>query len=34
MLRWKNRYLPFLVSVALIVAAAANAAGGFFNISW
>lgn len=34
MLRWKNRYLPFLVSVALIAAAAANAAGGFFNFSW
>lgn len=34
MLRWKSRYLPFLVSLALIVAALANAAGGFFNLNW
>jgi hypothetical protein len=34
MLRWKSRYLPLLVSLALIAAAAANAVGGFFNFNW
>lgn len=34
MLRWKSRYLPLLVSVMLIAAAAANAAGHPFNLSW
>jgi hypothetical protein len=33
MLRWRTRYAPLLVSLALIVAAFANARGGF-NWGW
>jgi hypothetical protein len=35
MLRWRTRYTPMLVSIALIVVAFANAkAGGGFNWGW
>lgn len=34
MLRWKTRYLPLLVSLALIAGALANAGGRFFNWDW
>lgn len=35
MLRWKTRYLPLLVSVALVAAAAINAiADVLFNYDW
>ena len=35
MLRWKTRYLPLLVSLALIAASLANAgAFRFFNWDW
>ena len=33
MLRWKTRYLPFLVSLALIAAAFINGAD-FFYLHW
>ena len=34
MLRWKSRYTPMLISLALVAAAALNAVGGFFNWGW
>jgi hypothetical protein len=35
MLRWKTRYTPLLVSIALIVVALANAKGGtVINFEW
>jgi hypothetical protein len=38
MLRWKSRFIPMLVTVTLVVAALANAKGGWgfsgINLGW
>ena len=34
MLRWKSRFMPVLVVIAIAAAAAVDAAGGFFNLGW